>query len=360
MKSIYIHIPFCKNICTYCDFPKVCYNDEMVNEYLIALENEIKSFYTNEEISTLYIGGGTPSILNIEQNKKLKEIIALFNLNKLEEFTFECNIDDINTELLKFLKDVGVNRLSIGIQSFNQEKLKFLGRSSNYKDALSKIYLLKEYGFDNINLDLMFAIPNETFKDLKKDLKLFLKLRPNHLSCYSLIIENNTILSANNTLPIDEDLENKMYYYIDKKLRRYKYSHYEVSNYALDGKKSLHNLTYWKNEEYYGFGLGAHGYIKGFRYENTRSLTDYINGKFRLNEILLSKQEIMENELMLGLRLINGINLKDFYDKYEVNLQDVFPIKPLVKNKDLLYKDGNIFINPEKIYLMNEILLKLI
>lgn len=360
MKSVYIHIPFCKNICSYCDFPKVYFNEKMADDYLNALEDEIKYFYAKEEVSTLYIGGGTPSVLNDKQLEKIKNILKILNLNKLEEFTFECNIEDIDIDLLNILKELNVTRLSIGIQSFIPEKLKTLKRKSDYKDALTKIYLLKELGFDNINLDFMFGLPNEKFNDLKKDLNLFLKLKPEHLSCYSLIIENNTVLGINNTKPLDDELENKMYNYLVKRLKKHKYEHYEISNYALKGKKSLHNLNYWYNQEYYGFGLGAHGYIKGFRYENTKSITDYINGKYRLEEIMLSNQEIMENEVILGLRLMKGINLKEFYDKYQVNLQDVFPVKPLVKNKELLYKDGNIFINPEKIYLMNEILLKLI
>ena len=147
---------------------------------------------------------------------------------------------------------------------------------------------------------------------------------------------------------------------MDKKLKRKNYVHYEVSNFALPNHESKHNLSYWNNEEYYGFGLGAAGYINGFRYENTKNLNDYADEKYRETEALLSKQEIMEYEVMLGLRKMEGINLQEFYDKYEVNIQDVFPVKPLIKNKDLIYKNGYLFINPEKIYVMNEILLKLI
>lgn len=358
MKSVYIHIPFCNNICTYCDFPKVLNNVNMVDEYLSSLENEIATKYNGEAVLTLYIGGGTPSCLNSSQLDKLIAIINQLNLVKIIEFTFECNIDDISESLLNILKKIGVTRLSIGIQSFNNNKLSFLGRSVNFPDADIKIKLIRSLGFNNINLDIMFGIPNEKLLDLKQDINKILKLKPDHISAYSLIIEPNTMIASQE--PINDELEYKMYQYIEKKLKNNKYEHYEISSYSLNKKQSIHNLTYWSNEEYYGFGLGAHGYIEGFRYENTRSLTDYINKRYCLKENLLAKQEIMENEVMLGLRLIKGINLQNFYDKYNYNLQDVFPIKPLLKSKELLHRNGNVFINPKYIYVMNEILLKLI
>ncbi len=360
MKSIYIHIPFCKSICTYCDFPKVFSDSQMIDEYLIALKKEIEEYYNDDVLNTIYIGGGTPSCLNMNQLNELAKIISLLKISNDYEFTFECNVDDLNENLLEYLKALQVNRLSIGIQSFNNEKLIYLGRHAEFEDVLDKITLARSFGFNNINVDLMFGLPIEKFTMLKKDLKLFLKLKPDHISCYSLIIENHTILFNNKQTPLDDNLEYKMYCYINNKLKKSKFEHYEVSNYSLANHKSAHNLIYWNNKEYYGFGLGAHGYIEGFRYENTRSLTEYLNGNYRLNKALLSKQDIMENEVMLGLRLIKGINLQDFYNKYGINLQDAFPVKPLLRNKELIYKNGNVYINSKKIYLMNEILLKLI
>ena len=360
MKSVYIHIPFCKTICTYCDFPKLYKEEAMIDNYLNALKNEVKEYYNEEEIYTIYIGGGTPSCLNSNQLLKLKEIIDLFKFNNLEEFTFECNIEDISPDLIDYLKTLKVTRLSIGIQSFNKDKLSLLGRNADFKDALEKINLLKENNFNNINLDLIYGLPNERLSDLRMDLKKFLKLKPTHLSTYSLIIEENTILGNNRANLAENTLEYKMYQMIIKKLKKNHFNHYEISNFSLEGKSSKHNLIYWKNEEYYGFGLGAHGYIEGFRYENTRSITEYNKGNYRMDEKLLSKQEKMENELMLGLRLIKGINIKEFHSKFKTNIQDVFPVKPLIKNKDLIYKGNNIYLNPDKLYIMNEILLKLI
>lgn len=360
MSSVYIHIPFCKSICSYCDFAKIIYNEEQVIPYLNSLALEIEDAYGKEEINTLYIGGGTPSSLSDAGFDALSQILNKFNLAPNAEFTFECNIEDVSETLLIRLKELGVNRLSIGIESFNAEKLKFMNRKSEFSDVSKKISLARMYGFNNINLDLMYGIPNETYKDLKKDLKMFLKLNPEHISTYSLIIEEHTMCKVREDENIDPEIEIKMYEYIRKKLKKKGYIHYEISNFAHPGYESKHNLVYWNNEEYYGFGLGASGYINGFRYENTHSINSYIDGNYKLEESLISKSETMENEIMLGLRKIKGINLQEFYDKYGINLQDAFPVKPLIKSKELIYENGYIRINPKYIYVMNEILLKLI
>ena len=360
MKSAYIHIPFCSTICSYCDFCKQFYNKENVEKYLKALREEIEDRYNDEVLSTLYIGGGTPSCLNSNELIELFNIISLFKLNKEYEFTFECNINDINETLIKLLKQNKVNRISIGIESFNKDKLKFMERNADFEDVKNKIEMIRNFGINNINVDLMYAIPNETLKNLKNDLKLILKLKPDHISTYSLIYENNTKLSLNENNKISDELELEMYNYIRNRLNKKKYIHYEISNFALVGKESKHNLTYWNNEEYYGFGLGASGYIDGIRYENTKNFNKYLENNFVSKQDILGIKEKQENEMILGLRKIKGINLKEFYDKYDINLQEVFPVKPLIKNKDLIYKDGYLFINPDKLYIMNEILLKMI
>lgn len=360
MKSAYIHIPFCKSICSYCDFCKMNYQKEWIEVYLDVLKEEIEEKYADEYLDTIYIGGGTPSCLSKEELNKLFDIIKIFNLNEEYEFTFECNVNDITEELLNILKENQVNRLSIGVESFNNNNLKLIERKHTFEDALTKINLVKNYGFNNINVDLIYALPEETLSTVKKDINQLLKLDIPHISTYSLIIEEHTKLKIKGIKEIDQDLDAKMYEYIVKKLTNNNYNHYEISNFAKKGYESRHNLTYWNNEYYYGFGLGAHGYVHGVRYENTRSFHDYLNGNYILEENILSKQQIMENELMLGLRKTKGINLNEFFNKYDINLQDVFDIKPLLKSKDLIYKDGNIFINPSKLYVMNEILLKLI
>lgn len=360
MESVYIHIPFCKSICSYCDFCKMLYNGSWVTQYLNALIEEIKDKYDGEVIKTLYIGGGTPSSLSLKDLKYLFEIVKQFNLTELEEFTFECNLNDLNEELLQFLLDNGVNRLSIGIESFNEDKLKFMERHHTFLEAEEKFKLMRKMGFNNINIDLIYGIPGETLKDLKKDLELFLKLEPDHISTYSLIVEDNTKIGINGVIPIPEELDASMYEEICEKLDMKRYEHYEVSNFAKKGKKSKHNLKYWNNEEYYGFGLGAAGYTNGVRYENTRSLTEYINGKRRKKEEILSIEDKMYNELMLSFRKMEGINLKDFFIKYGVNMQEVFDLHEVLKNEELIVDGEYIYVNPEYIYVMNEILVKIL
>lgn len=360
MESVYIHIPFCKSICSYCDFCKMYYNGSFVTKYLNALIKEIQERYMGEAIKTLYIGGGTPSSLTLKDLRYLFEIISKFNLTNLEEFTFECNLNDITEELLLFLKENGVNRLSIGIESFNESKLKFMERTHTFKEAESKMKLIRNLGFDNVNVDLIYGIPGENLKDLKKDLDLLLKLDPDHISTYSLIVEDNTKIGNNGILPIPEELDASMYEYICDKLDMKKYNHYEVSNFAKKGKESRHNLKYWNNEEYYGFGLGSHGYIHGVRYENTRSLSKYVNGDYLKYEELLNKEDKMYNELMLGFRKMEGINLREFFMKYEVNMQDAFDLRAALREEELIVEGEYIFINPEYIYVMNEILIKIL
>ncbi len=360
INSVYIHIPFCNSICSYCDFCKVVYNDDWIKPYFKRLEDEIDNVYMGEELKTLYVGGGTPTCLNIEELKEFFNIIAKFKKSEDIEFTMEANINDLDLDKLQLLYDNGVNRLSIGIESFNSEKLKFMNRSSDFKDAKRRIELARKIGFKNINIDLMYAIPGENIKVLQKDLQMILKLKPEHISTYSLMIEKNTLVGLNKIKPIEEDRDAKMYEVICKTLKKAGYIHYEISNFAKKGKESRHNLTYWNNLEYYGFGCGASGFVAAVRYENTKSLTEYLKGNFISSKALMSKVDNMENELILGLRKLEGVSLTEFFDKYEENMQNIFPLKPLIKNGELIYKNNRIFINPKKLYVMNEILIKLI
>ncbi len=357
-KALYVHIPFCKSICTYCDFCRFIYNPKWVAVYLDVLAQEIKDRYMDDEVKTIYIGGGTPSALSIAELKRLFKILTVVKKQKDAEFTFECNIDDIKEDLLILLKENGINRLSIGIESFIQKNQDFMNRHATFKESEAKIALCRKLGFHNINLDLMYAIPGETLTDLRQDLKLFLKLKPEHLSTYSLMIENHAILGVKKIEAIDEELDYLMFLEIKKTLRNY--HHYEISNFALPGYESKHNLTYWHNEEYYGFGLGAAGYIDDVRYENTKDLKKYLLGEYVASEELVKGQEKMNYEIMLGLRLLDGINLDAFQTKYGRSLTEAYDLTKVLKMKDLIIKKGYIYLNPGKIYVMNEILLKII
>ncbi len=348
VKSAYIHIPFCKSICSYCDFCKMYYNENQVQKYLNALEKEIDLYYKNERLKTIYIGGGTPSSLSISELKQLFSIINKFRVDKVYEFTFECNVEDLSEELLKLLKENKVNRLSIGVESFNEKTLNILGRKYNF-NVKDRINLAKKY-FSNINIDLIYGVNGETLKDLKQDLIRFTELDLNHISIYSLILENNTILKVSNYQEIDEDLCRDMYDYIVSFLESKGYEHYEISNFAKSGFRSLHNLTYWYNNKYYGFGLGASGYIGNVRYTNTRSKSKYLKGNYRLEEEIISQKIDMENFMILGLRKTEGISKRDFFKRYNKQIEDVFDVRKLKQNKDNYYIDKNM------LYISNSIL----
>jgi oxygen-independent coproporphyrinogen-3 oxidase len=360
MNAVYVHIPFCRHICSYCDFCKVLHIKTFVDDYLDALQNEIINTYDGELIKTLYIGGGTPSCLTHQERVKLFRILENFKRTTDCEYTIECNPDDITEDLLDDIVEAGVNRISLGVESFDKNNLKFLDRDIDYDDLEVKLEAMRKRGLNNINLDLMYAIPGQKISSLKKDLNNLIKLNPTHISTYSLIIEEHTKLSNNNTQYISTDEDRKMYDYICKFLGKNGYNHYEVSNFAKEGYESKHNLTYWLNEEYYGFGLGASGFKGGVRYTNTKNLSEYINHRYRKEELLLTMKDQTDNELMLGFRLLKGIDINNFYDKYGKNIQDLYPVNDLIKQKYLIYKNGYLFINPEYIYTMNEILTKLI
>ena len=361
MESVYIHIPFCSHICSYCDFCKILHLEKFTDAYLDSLHQEILDTYDGERIKTLYIGGGTPSCLNKKERTKLIRILSIFKLDPDVEYTFECNPADIDDDLLDDLVALGVNRISIGVQSFDKDNLKFLERDVDYNDLEEKIAKIRDRGIDNINLDLMYALPNEKLATVKKDLTKLLSLKPTHISTYSLIIEEHTKINNEGVKNIDPDLDRKMYDSIIKVLEKNNFHHYEVSNFALPGYESKHNLNYWNNGEYYGFGLGASGFKDGFRYTNTKNLDEYMDGKIRIEENLLTYQDQMDNEIMLGFRKTEGINIDDFYEKYGTNIQDVYPkVKELLASKDLVYKNGFLYIPKDKLYVMNEILVNIL
>lgn len=356
MKSAYIHIPFCNNICSYCDFCKLYYNKKWIHDYLKSLELEIQSNYKDEMLDTLYIGGGTPSSLSIQELEYLFKIIKILKLNTINEFTFECNIEDINLEKIKILKENGVNRLSIGVQSFNEKNIKLLNRHHTKEEVFKKIKLLKDNGFNNINIDLIYAIPNETLEDLEQDLDCFLQLDIPHISTYSLIIEENTKLYIENYENISEELDYEMYKLINKKLSSY--HHYEISNFAKEGYESKHNLTYWNNESYYGFGLNACGYDGKFRYTNTRNINKYLNNNWLQAKEEISFNEKIENAFILGLRKVDGINIDEFKDKCGLDINNIDIVSKLIKENKLIKDKNNIKINEDYIYISNEILVE--
>ena len=357
--SIYIHIPFCRSICSYCDFCKLFYNEKFVDNYLEALYDEVKQNYKGELIKTLYIGGGTPSCLSLKQLERLFEIIKLFNLDTSLEFSFEANVSDITIELLSFLKKNKVNRLSIGIETVNEKYMPFLNRYNSKDLVIEKINLVKDY-FDNFNLDLMYAFPNQTVEEVLEDLSFVVSLKPKHISIYSLIIEEHTKIYIDGVKPIDDELEESMYYAVTNYLKDASYKHYEISNFSLEGYESKHNLVYWNNNEYYGFGLGASGFVSNIRYTNSRNIINYNKGNYLYEKEELTKKINMENELILGLRKIEGISKSTFRKKFSLEIESVFDIINLVGKKYLVEDNDRLYIPEDKLYISNSILVNFI
>lgn len=356
---IYIHIPFCNHICTYCDFPKVLYNKKYINNYLDSLEHEIKLRYKNEKVASIYIGGGTPTSLEYNELQRLLDITKIFNKKKYIEFTIESNVESLDLNKIKLLKQYNVNRVSLGVQSFNKDILKELNRHHTKEQIFNTINNLKKEHISNISIDLIYGI-NNNLDIIKEDIETFLKLDIPHISCYSLIIEDNTIFGINKRKYINEDLEYKIYKYIEDILTKQCYYHYETSNYAKENYNSLHNLNYWNNGYYYGFGLGAVSYLDNYRISNTKNLTKYMKNNYLDIKNYEDETTRISNTLILGLRKTKGINLNDFTNKYHKNIIELYNIKDLIKEKKLILKNNYLYINPKYYYLANEILINFI
>ena len=358
----YIHIPFCNKICSYCDFSKIYYKKDIVDKYIDELLVEIDNSYNNDLIDTLYIGGGTPSSLNIKQlNKLLNNLHNKLNLSKLKEFTIECNFDSIDYEKLDLFKKYGVNRLSFGLESINKYNLKVLEREIDKNKVKDIIKYCHKIGIDNINIDLMYAIPNETKEVLKKDIEFIKKLDITHISTYSLILEEHTKLYINNIKYIDEDLDREMYDLICDELKEY--DHYEISNFAKSEKyESIHNLKYWNNYEYYGYGLGSSGYEGHVRYTKTRSINKYLNGDYIKEdgiEYLTDKDKIYY-QIIMNLRTKYGIDLREFERKYKSRLDNHYNYLKLVEEGLLEINNNHVTIPKKLWYISNSVIVRLL
>ena len=332
------------------------YYPNMVDKYLCCLKKEVEEYYKGEVVKTLYIGGGTPSCLSVDELKKLFDIVGVFKLSPDVEFTIECNVETLTEEKIELFCKNGVNRISLGVQSMLPKNITFLGRHHVKENVEKTVKLLREYGLNNINLDLIYALPKQAIKDLQYDLDEYTKLNIPHISTYSLMIEPTTKLYLNNIQPIDENIDRNMYDYICNYLKDKGYKHYEISNFCLSDSESKHNLTYWNNEEYYGFGVGASGYIDGIRYDNTKSITSYIDGVTKYEEDNIDKEKQIEYEFILGLRKTAGISKIDFKKKYNLEICDIIIVKDLIE-KGYLIDDGKyIYIKEEYLYTSNLIL----
>ena len=387
--GIYIHIPFCKHKCDYCDFVSFSNKQDFIENYIEAVKMEINNYFRDKTIletytvTTIYIGGGTPSyidskyiceIMEVLENKLKKNKIKLEDM----EITIEVNPGTVNKEKLEKYKKAKINRLSIGIQSTNNEMLKQIGRIHTYEQFLETYQMAKEVGFDNINVDLMIGLPNQTIEDIKRSLKEVIQLNPTHISVYSLIIEEGTVIAQkiekHQLQEMDEELERNMYWYVKNTLELNGYTHYEISNFAKEGKESKHNMNCWRQKEYIGIGLAAHSYLNYVRYTNISEMEQYTTRMNHLNEQIVNdilelsnnkeKTSIEEDEknietvyeieeiqdledrkkeyMLLGLRTIEGISISKFKEKYIDNPIFLFrkELEKLVEEK-LLMIDGD-------------------
>ena len=330
--SAYVHIPFCTQICYYCDFSKVFIKNQPVDSYLEHLIEEYNS-YDIKKLRTLYIGGGTPTALSACQLAFLLEKLTdKLDLSYLEELTIEANPGDLDQEKIAVLKESPVNRVSLGVQTFNDRMLKQIGRSHSEKDIYENIANLKKAGFDNISIDLIYALPKQTMEDVKTNVAKAIALDIPHMSLYSLILENHTVFMnrmRRGKLPLPkENLEAEMFEYIIAELGKAGFEHYEISNFSKPGFESRHNLMYWDNAEYYGIGAGASGYVDGVRYKNHGPIRHYLQaveaGNARVQEEVLTLKEKMEEEMFLGLRKKSGVSKKRFEEKFGLSFEDQY------------------------------------
>ncbi len=371
-KALYIHIPFCRSICSYCDFYKMVAKESLKEKYVDYLLKEIQIKRSGfGDLKTIYIGGGTPSSLNLLLLEKLlRGLQECISFEQIEEFTLEANPNDINSDLLEILSKYGVNRISLGVQSFSERKLRVLKRGHNRKDVRKAMQLLKDYGFDNVSVDLIFGVGEEDYRTFRRDINLAIRYGARHLSPYTLIVEEKTILhklvGEGKFFEMNPDREARFYSKIQWHLQKKGFSQYEISNFAKPGYECRHNLVYWNNEPYFGLGAGASGYLENTRYTNVANLDSYFKGidsgeLFLSETTTLSKTDQMNEELMLGLRKVEGISLDHFQTKFGCNLISAFPfIEKLLSQGFLTLQSDRLYIPIEKLYLSNEVLVNFV
>ena len=364
--GIYVHIPFCKQKCYYCDFVSYCNKDNLIEDYIKAVKKEIKLQNIQAPITTIYIGGGTPSYIESKYIKEIIEEIKKKNVTKRPEITIEVNPGTVTREKLKDYKKSGINRLSIGLQSVQDEILKEIGRIHDFEQFLETYEMARNVGFKNINVDLMLGIPNQRIKELKESLEEVIKLQPEHISVYSLIVEDGTpiankIQKGELELP-DEETERNMYWYVKNTLELNGYKHYEISNFAKKGYESKHNINCWNQKQYFGFGAAAHSYRDITIYSNTDKIEEYIRNvkseRLDRNRIIHEVQKEYDTEkeyMLLGLRKINGVKISEFKLKFGKNPIYLFrnELKKLTDEKLISIDEDNIRLTNRGIDLAN-------
>ena len=369
--ELYVHIPFCVRKCAYCDFLSWNADAAWRQEYVETLVCEIqqaKESYKEYRVTTIFLGGGTPSILSAEQIERIfRALRENFRIEEDAEITIEANPGTVTAEKAETWKRVGINRVSIGLQSAENRELKMLGRIHTYEEFLDTYRLLREKGFCNLNVDLISAIPGQSVKSWERTLRKVADLSPEHISAYSLIIEEGTpfydMYQKGIIKETEENLDRDMYYLVNAMLKENGYHRYEISNFAKKGFECEHNKVYWRTQEYKGFGLGAHSYMDGRRFHNTYDFKEYIEEKVKpLDMELLSDEEKEEEFMFMGLRMTEGISKRDFRERFKTDIYNVYgeELKTLIEEKLINEKDDRIFLSERGIDISNQIFEKFV
>lgn len=365
--SLYIHIPFCKQRCFYCDFPTFAGKERFREEYIDALIKEIKEKCSDYLIKTIFIGGGTPSYLEENELEKLLITVSKLKLSSKLEYSMECNPGTVNENKLKIMKKYGVNRISFGLQSCNDNLLKKIGRIHTLEEFLENYNLARKVGFDNINIDLMYGLPNLTIQEWRNTLEKICKLKPEHISAYSLIIEEGTAfykLYEKDKLELPSEDEERIMDKMTKDiLKDNGYHQYEISNFALYGKECEHNKVYWSLDEYIGVGSASSSYIDGYRFTNTSDINDYIEKISNNISVIIERyknsiEDEMEEFVFMGLRMVSGIDLLKFEKKFGVDINSIYKeiIEKNIKDGLLVVKENKMFLTAKGMELSNSVM----
>lgn len=356
--SLYVHIPFCHHLCSYCDFSKVLYEEGWCFSYLSALKKELeRRLWKPRPLKTLYIGGGSPSALSLEELRVLFSMLEGY-ISTDTEVTFEANPEDLTSDKLTYLLSAGVNRLSLGIESSIEKYLRLMGRHHSFELAKEKIKLARRLGFRRISADLIYALPFESFEEVEKEVASFLSLGLDHYSAYTLSVSPGTRFHNEGIKEMDDENGARLYMRLTSLFQEAGYRRYEVSNFARNGDYSRHNLVYWHDEPYFAVGLGASGYLGKMRYTNTRNLHKYLDGNYEGESELLDRESLKHDFFLTGLRLEEGLNLSEYRKRFSEDFEKTYKdALTKLEKEGLVFLEGDRLKATEKGFLLLDLIL---
>lgn len=358
MKAVYVHVPFCRDICAYCDFTRCRYHAGLADQWLLAVERELQEKLAQVSVETAYIGGGTPSALNSRQLEQLLKLLAPYTA-KVQEYTMEANVESLEDEKIELLKRYGVNRISLGVQTLQPTLLPIIGRRHTRKEVVERIQQLHRYGIHNISIDLIYGLPQQTMEMWKEDLQdIAQHFQISHISLYALTIEEHSQFGRDGVQNIDADVEADMYLYAVSYLQQHGFTQYEISNFAKPNAASLHNQMYWNYEDFCGIGCGASGKSGHIRYDNTRNLHTYLQKGSCPDIIELSRQDEMFEMLMMALRMKQGMRLSLFRERFAADFTALYPaaLQKNIASGMLVVENDHVKATDEGMLLLHDVL----